>query len=147
MLVTKIIERDMGHRLLDHASKCRHLHGHRYKAEITLEWTIIEENWVSNNGMVADFSDIKKIALAFINEELDHWYIYQKWDPIGQLCQELELKAIPVDFAPTAENIASYLFSRLDHLYQQQLGTNIQLYSIKLWETPNCYVTIGKVSS
>jgi 6-pyruvoyltetrahydropterin/6-carboxytetrahydropterin synthase len=36
MRITRRLEFDAGHRIPDHASQCRHLHGHRYALEITL---------------------------------------------------------------------------------------------------------------
>ncbi|MDP2056292.1 MAG: 6-carboxytetrahydropterin synthase, partial [Thiobacillus sp.] len=36
MLITRRLEFDAGHRIPNHASQCRHLHGHRYALEITL---------------------------------------------------------------------------------------------------------------
>ena len=43
MKITKIIQWDMGHRIQNHRSICRGLHGHRYKAEICIEGSIITE--------------------------------------------------------------------------------------------------------
>ena len=34
MEVVKIIQWDMGHRVVNHRSICKGIHGHRYKAEI-----------------------------------------------------------------------------------------------------------------
>ncbi|MHB8760606.1 MAG: 6-pyruvoyl trahydropterin synthase family protein, partial [Thiobacillus sp.] len=36
MLITRRLEFDAGHRIPNHGSQCRHLHGHRYALEITL---------------------------------------------------------------------------------------------------------------
>jgi hypothetical protein len=41
MRITRRLEFDAGHRIPDHASQCRHLHGHRYALEITLSGDII----------------------------------------------------------------------------------------------------------
>ena len=35
MKIVKVIQWDMGHRVLHHKSVCKGLHGHRYKAEIS----------------------------------------------------------------------------------------------------------------
>ena len=35
MRITRRLEFDAGHRIPDHASQCRHLHGHRYAIEVT----------------------------------------------------------------------------------------------------------------
>ena len=72
MKIVKIIQWDMGHRVLNHRSICKGLHGHRYKAEICLEGELINESGESEEGMVIDFADIKKTAQKFIQKELDH---------------------------------------------------------------------------
>lgn len=140
MHITKILERDMGHRLLDHNSKCHNLHGHRYKVEITLSGDILDQPGHSANGMVIDFSDIKDIAKTWIDSTLDHGYMFQVSDPIGNNAEQLGLKCIAVDFPPTAEHISMYVFQHLQVLYQKKFGTSIMLTCIKLWETPNSYV-------
>ncbi|MBI4225594.1 6-carboxytetrahydropterin synthase [Candidatus Roizmanbacteria bacterium] len=43
MVITKIIEFDMGHRIPNHKSQCRNLHGHRYKLEVNLEGDVEEK--------------------------------------------------------------------------------------------------------
>mgnify|MGYP003412694764 FL=1 len=48
--VTKEIHFCYGHRLLDYAGKCRHLHGHNGKAVVTLETAELDRL-----GMVIDF--------------------------------------------------------------------------------------------
>ena len=62
MKITKIIQWDMGHRILNHRSVCKGLHGHRYKAEITVEGKLVNSSTKSEHGMVMDFADIKSIA-------------------------------------------------------------------------------------
>ena len=56
MLITRRLEFDAGHRIPDHRSQCRHLHGHRYALEITLAGEVIERAGDAANGMVMDFS-------------------------------------------------------------------------------------------
>ena len=62
MLVTRRLEFDAGHRIPDHKSQCKHLHGHRYVLEITLSGEPIDQAGDSSNGMVMDFSEIKALA-------------------------------------------------------------------------------------
>ena len=64
MDITKIIQWDMGHRIENHRSICRGLHGHRYKAEICISGELISESGVSDEGMVMDFADLKKIRIS-----------------------------------------------------------------------------------
>ena len=62
MQITTRLEFDAGHRIPNHKSQCRNLHGHRYAIEITLSGDIIQQEGASENGMVMDFSDVKAIA-------------------------------------------------------------------------------------
>ena len=78
MKIVKIIQWDMGHRVMNHRSVCKGLHGHRYKAEICVEGDIVNETGVSEEGMVVDFADIKRIANSFIHDKLDHAFMV--WD-------------------------------------------------------------------
>ena len=54
MRITRRLEFDSGHRIPDHQSQCRHLHGHRYAIEITLQGDIIRQAGSPLNGMVMD---------------------------------------------------------------------------------------------
>ena len=51
MQITRRLEFDAGHRIPDHRSQCRHLHGHRYAIEITLSGTILEAAGEPENGI------------------------------------------------------------------------------------------------
>lgn len=144
LTITKIFERDMGHRLLNHASKCRNLHGHRYKVEITLLWQVQPHNWQSDEGMVVDFSDIKKVVWWWIDDTLDHWYMFQSSDPVWATCISLWLKVMEVDFAPTAENIVMWVFEQLDRQIIDQFWDKLTLHHIRLYETPTGFVEFGR---
>ena len=48
-------------------------------------------------------------------------------------------KPVIVPFTPTAENVASYIFSELENKFQDVYNTGLRLHSIKLWETPTSY--------
>ena len=74
MEVVKIIQWDMGHRVMNHRSICKGLHGHRYKAEICISGDLITESGISEEGMVMDFADLKKIALSEILDKMDHGF-------------------------------------------------------------------------
>jgi 6-pyruvoyltetrahydropterin/6-carboxytetrahydropterin synthase len=42
LTITRKLEFDAGHRIPDHKSQCRNLHGHRYTLEITLTGKVID---------------------------------------------------------------------------------------------------------
>jgi len=141
MKIGKIIQWDMGHRVLNHRSVCKGLHGHRYKAEICVEGNLIEEKGASEEGMVIDFADIKKVAQKFIQEELDHAFMV--WDRDHELLEFFKSsqghKPVIVPFTPTAENVAAYIFKELKDKFTDIFQTGLKLQSVKLWETPSSY--------
>ena len=57
--VTRVIDFCYGHRLLNYAGKCRHLHGHNGRLEITLSASALDDR-----GMVLDFTQIKREVTA-----------------------------------------------------------------------------------
>ena len=141
MKIGKIIQWDMGHRVLNHRSICRGVHGHRYKAEICVEGELIDKSGVSEEGMVIDFADIKRTAQKLIQEELDHAFMV--WDQDKELLEFFKHskghKPVIVSFTPTAENVAAYIFHILEYKFSDVYETGLHLQSIKLWETPSSF--------
>ena len=141
MKIVKIIQWDMGHRVLNHRSVCKGIHGHRYKAEICLEGELIVDSGLSEEGMVIDFSDIKKIAQKFIQNKLDHGFMV--WNQDDELLNFFKHskghKLVVVPFTPTAENVAAYIFQKLKNEFLDKFKTGLHLHSVKLWETPSSY--------
>ena len=131
----------MGHRVLNHRSVCKGLHGHRYKAEICVEGDLVEKKDASEEGMVIDFADIKKTAQKFIQEELDHAFMV--WEKDIELLEFFKNskghKQVIVPFTPTAENVAAYIFNELKDKFTDVFKTGLHLQSVKLWETPSSY--------
>ena len=80
MRITRRLEFDAGHRIPDHASQCRHLHGHRYALEVTLSGDIIKADGVPVNGMVMDFGDVKAIAKQQVVDVWDHAFLAYRGD-------------------------------------------------------------------
>ena len=80
MQITRRLEFDAGHRIPNHNSQCKHLHGHRYTIEITLSGDVITTEGVSEQGMVMDFSDVKHIAKAHVVDAWDHAFLVYRGD-------------------------------------------------------------------
>jgi 6-pyruvoyltetrahydropterin/6-carboxytetrahydropterin synthase len=146
MIVVKQIEWDMGHRVMNHESKCKNIHGHRYKVEISLEGNLIEKSGDSSEGMVIDFGDIKKIATQYVHDVLDHGFMV--WDKDTKLMAFFEenpdQKHIVVPFTSTAENISKWIFDQLDSKFTDVYKTGLRLKSVRLWETPTGYVICNR---
>ena len=62
MRITRRLEFDAGHRIPHHESQCRHLHGHRYAIEVTVSGDVIVDDRDPEQGMVADFGEIKALV-------------------------------------------------------------------------------------
>ena len=142
MLVTRRLEFDAGHRIPDHKSQCRHLHGHRYALEITLAGKVIEKTGDPANGMVMDFSEIKLLAQQHLVDHWDHSFLVYAGDK--QIVEFLDTlpghKTVILDCVPTAENLAEEAFRILDAVYCDTYGNNLRLERVRLYETPNCWV-------
>lgn len=141
MLITRRLEFDAGHRIPDHRSQCRHLHGHRYVIEITLSGAIIDKAGDAANGMVMDFSQVKDLAKAHLVDKWDHAFLAFSGDSmIVDFLNSLPgHKTVILDRVPTAENLARIAFDRLNAVYRDTYGNHLQLERIRLYETPNCW--------
>ena len=141
MRITRRLEFDSGHRIPDHQSQCRHLHGPRYAIEITLRGEIIRQAGSPLNGMVMDFSDIKTLARRNLVDVWDHAFLVWRGDTA--LLSFLESlpghKTVVLDRVPTAENLAAAAFDLLDPVYRDTYGNHLRLEQVRLYETPNCW--------
>lgn len=141
MEITTRLEFDAGHRIPNHNSQCRNLHGHRYVIEITLNGNIITKEETSENGMVMDFSDVKRIAREHIVDRWDHAFLVYKNDQVvlDFLNSLPNHKTVIFDQVPTAENMATEAFIILQELYQDTYGNQLKLSRVRLYETPNSW--------
>ena len=65
--IRRWVETDTGHRVPNHKSKCRHMHGHRYRWEVELDGEVVTQSGVSEEGMLMDFSDVSDILQKHIS--------------------------------------------------------------------------------
>jgi 6-pyruvoyltetrahydropterin/6-carboxytetrahydropterin synthase len=128
-LVTREIRFCYGHRLLEYAGKCRHLHGHNGRAVISLAAQQLDPL-----GMVMDFSHIKRVVSEWIDDKLDHKMLMHKDDPLLPLLLQHNQPVFPLDVNPTAENIARLIY---DFTLQQ----GFPVVQVQLWETDDSYAT------
>jgi 6-pyruvoyltetrahydropterin/6-carboxytetrahydropterin synthase len=94
--IKKKLEISAAHSLkLPYQSKCGNLHGHNWTITVCCKTKELDEN-----GMVTDFSKIKKI----VKDKLDH------------KCLNDELP-----FNPTAENIGYWIYTQVDNCYRVEV--------------------------
>ncbi len=139
MLITRRLEFDAGHRIPNHSSQCKHLHGHRYAIEITLSGDVINTEGLSEQGMVMDFSDVKRIAKEEVVDTWDHAFLVYRGDkPVLDFLNSLPgHKTVVLDAVPTAENLAMLAFKRLENAYRDIYGNHLRLEQVRIFETPN----------
>lgn len=137
--ITRKFTFDAGHRVLGHESKCKHLHGHTYHVELT-----VQASELDSLGRVIDFSVLKDKVGAWINDNLDHNMILHPKDPIApenmSIASDLVFGGtlpyiMPAHTNPTAENIAKEIFDMSVSLLRSD---GISVVSVKVHETPNC---------
>ncbi len=147
MQITRRLEFDAGHRIPNHNSQCKHLHGHRYAIEITLSGKVITTEGASDQGMVMDFSDVKHIAKARVVDAWDHAFLVYRGDQVvlDFLRTLPEHKTVVLDVIPTAENLAKVAFDLLDSAYRDTFGNDLQLERVRLFETPNNWADHSRV--
>lgn len=141
MQITTRLEFDSGHRIPNHKSQCRNLHGHRYVLEITLSGDIIKQENASENGMVMDFSDVKAIAKESVVNVWDHAFlVYQHDKEVLNFLNTLpDHKTVVFPTVPTAENMALEAFRILKSKYHDTYGNHLKLEKVRLYETPNSW--------
>ena len=116
--------------------KCEHLHGHDYRV-----WVTLDSSQLNSHDFVADFSEIKHLLKAWLNENLDHATLVASTDQklIEFLKQEQQkLYILPDQKNPTAEAIAEHLFYQFDKIivdHKQQFNPEARLTSVEVWET------------
>lgn len=142
--VTRKFEWDSGHRILNHESKCRNPHGHRYVAEVTV-WS----EGLDNLGRVVDFGELKRIIGEWIDRNWDHTMILSKDDSLANVDEVKNAERKPYiigstetfsdtgglsSFSPTAEVLVLILHNVCERL----LPDYLEVRKIRLYETPNC---------
>lgn len=98
------------HFIEGHEGKCKNLHGHTWKIEVT----VINDR-LNDLGMVADFAAIKK-QLQEVLEPIDHVCLNE------------------VDFfrnlGPTTENIAKYVYTHFKEAIEP-----VNVKEVRVWES------------
>ncbi|MFO0523099.1 MAG: 6-pyruvoyl trahydropterin synthase family protein [bacterium] len=146
MTITRRLEFDAGHRIPRHANQCRHLHGHRYGLELTVTGALVEAEGEPDQGMVADFSEVKAIAQRVVVDAWDHAFLVWRQDRavVDFLATLPGHRTVEFDQPPTAEHLAATAFRLLDAAIAARYGTRIGLSRVRLCETPNAWADAGR---
>jgi 6-pyruvoyltetrahydropterin/6-carboxytetrahydropterin synthase len=100
------------HRLENFYGKCEGLHGHNWKVEVFLVGKTLDRT-----GLLMDFGVVKARTKEVL-EEVDHKYLN-------------ELAAFQ-DRNPSSENLARYLYERLEAIFNQD---GVKVHRVNVWES------------
>jgi len=138
-IITKILTFDSAHRLMNHKGKCKNLHGHTYKLEVSLT-----SNKLTPDGMVVDFTILKNLVQKWVDDNLDHSTILNKDDrKVIEFCQKMGFRSYLINGEPTAENMTQVIYDQIKRVLDANkdvLLDDLKISYIKLWETStsNC---------
>lgn len=134
--VTKEFTFEMAHALYGYDGPCKNIHGHSYKLYITVIGTPLNERGSSKDGMVVDFSILKKIVKEHIVDPMDHALVLNENTPHQNKSDNTGFdKTIVVPYQPTCENLVIAFHEKITN----HLPDFVSLYSIKLYETATSY--------
>ena len=136
--ITKQFNFETAHALYGYDGLCKNVHGHSYKLYVTVIGNPIDDTNHKKNGMLIDFSDLKKIVKKKIVSVLDHSTILNVKTPHKDLADILEKeghKVVRVNYQPTCE----LMIIDFSKIISKELPDNIKLYSLKLRETETSY--------
>jgi 6-pyruvoyltetrahydropterin/6-carboxytetrahydropterin synthase len=147
MDITTRLEFDAGHRIPNHKSNCKNLHGHRYAIEVTVTGPIHDDNKSSNFGMVIDFSDVKQIIKDLLVDRWDHAFIVYKDDKeiVNFLNTLTNHKTVIFPVVPTAENMASEAYLTLSSELKNRFNHQLKIKQIRIYETPNSWADVFQI--
>lgn len=103
---------------LEEGHPCMRVHGHNYIVVVELESPELDES-----GMVLDYRKLDPIK-KWIDETLDHRHLNDI-----------------VEFNPTAENLAKYIFEKCQVILYEQYQTLNTLSAVSVKETPKTIAT------
>ena len=137
--IRRYVETDTGHRVPNHKSKCRHMHGHRYRFEAEIEGDVVDASGVSEEGMLMDFSDVNSILMTHVHDIIDHAFVVYEGDMLARSACELMgdgHRTVVVPFIPTAENLAKWAFEQVEPHIKTSYRNKLRLVAMHVRETP-----------
>ena len=125
----------MAHALFGYDGLCKNIHGHSYRLWVTIIGKVLEEENHVKNGMVLDFSLLKKIVKPEIVDKYDHSLVLDANSPHANIDFSAFEKVFLLPYQPTSENLV-YDFVKV---IKEKLPKNVSLHKVTLSETANSY--------
>lgn len=117
--ITKIVKFDAAHYLPDYPGKCKNLHGHTWKVEVSVRLADNHSYNPNKDQMLFDFSKLKAILKDKVLDEIDHYCLND--------IEELQY--------PSAENLVLWIRRRL----YKGIPQFLTLTRVRVWESEDSY--------
>lgn len=147
--ITREVLFEAAHMLSGHDGLCANLHGHSYRAQVTLRAPIQEYDEIRSDGdMVMDFGTLKNLLQRAVLDKLDHALIvsHQRLrnlaeEELVQWALRNRMRVVELPGRSTVENIATWVKDVvLEELAARgQVSTAV---SVRLWETEKSFVEV-----
>lgn len=112
--LTHSFDFEAAHFLRDYKGKCANMHGHTYKVELSIKGEKLQAN-----GILVDFSFIKKVVNEIVVSNFDHKVLNEVMDE-----------------NPTAENLARLIYDSVQLQFAMN-GFEVSVDYVRVWETSN----------
>ncbi|MBK9638849.1 MAG: 6-carboxytetrahydropterin synthase [Bacteroidetes bacterium] len=135
--LTKIFTFDAAHVLENYPGKCKYIHGHTYHLHVTISGEIRDEMNHPYNGMIIDFTDLKRWVQESVLNLFDHALLLYKNSITAKIDFPQKERIYLTKYTPTCENMLLDIVERLKH----SAPNNIYLTEVNLQETPTAIAT------
>ena len=125
----------MAHALYGYVGLCKNIHGHSYRLWVTVIGNILEDESSVKNGMVLDFSILKKIVKPEIVDKYDHSLVLNGNSPHANIDLTAFEKVFHLPYQPTSENLVLDFVK----IIKKKLPENVKLHKLILSETANSF--------
>jgi len=135
--VTKEFSFEMAHVLRNYDSPCRNVHGHSYRLFVTIAGSPLNDRSDPKDGMVMDFTDLKKIIRKEIVNVFDHAAVVSRDfdEEKTEMFTKMFGNTVVVDYQPTCENLVADFAERI----KKFLPAGVRLHNLKLYETATSF--------
>ena len=133
--ITKEFKFEMAHALHGYDGPCKNIHGHSYKLWVTVKGEVRNENGHVKDGMVIDFSELKKIVKPEIINKYDHSLVLNANSPHSEIDLSAFEKVFFLPYQPTSENLVTDFALKI----KSKLPQEIELYKVVLSETATSF--------
>jgi len=119
---------EAAHRLYGYEGKCARLHGHTWRVDATVGGQQLDQR-----GMLLDFADVKQM-LRRVTADFDHQYLNELEPFLSEPGRQTN---------PTAENLAAFIFQRLEAMLSGSPG-DAKLVEVRIWESDSASATVRR---